>query len=462
MRITLGNREKKVIGGILTILFIAGIHLVVFSRKAKEYNYTMRDWKKAKNDVKNLVGQAKDPVRITRYEENNKKFEQEFKDIIKNLKIDIPKYYIDGSAESLEKRRRDFSEQIERLFSFSETLKNTKLTFLDEKGWDIPTVLPKDIRKRPERLWDVISQLHGISQILKVIDNEVVRQDKLRAYSALLKEIGIDEPRINALSKFGEYVPFINRFCHYRLIIKEKPKDVKMSDEEIQGLLRIKWTDKDANKALDNKLQRLNGQLFALNDLIEMADTHKIEEIKQVSLNKLKKVFTTQKTEEAKGEKPKPTPTPFRGEFEGRMRGPAEFGPEGGRGRMRFFEGFPMEFRARPKPEQPQGPPEDLVATAMPILIRFSGSNLNVTKYLYAVSHVPRTYKLDALLINTIKGKEGVEDVYASISVLNQVVGILVDLETFGKEATKKPKDSPRTGSKGTPPVSETRGKEVL
>ena len=430
MRFNFGKREKKVIGGILTILFIAGLHLMVFSRKAKEYDKVVEDWTKAKSDVQKLVGQAKNPRWVNDYEKMNEKYKRDFEEILKKLRIDFPGIYMDQSEEAIEKRREITMNHIENLLSLKDSLKNTQLTFLEKGGWNLPMELPENIQKRPERLWDVISQIHGISRILKVIDNPAVKQEKLRQYGGLLKEIGLDEQKIQGLRKYGKYIPFINRLCHYRLIVKEKPDDIELTDQEIIELLRIEFPD--------NYLFKLNPQLFALNDLIQMADKNEIEEITQVNLDDFTKMFAPPKLGEEQTEQEQQRPAPPMGMpmepgMERMEPGMMPMGPEG----MRFGGRMAMMGR-RVQPQQPTGPPKNFLGHGGPLLMRFSGSNLNVSNYLYGLSHVPRTYELDSLIINTILDREGVEDVYAWINIVILVEGLNIDLDKLWKEKEEK------------------------
>jgi len=431
MKFQFRNREKKFIGSIMTIFFIAALHFLVFSRKAKDYDAVVKEYIKAKSDNESVVKQAKNPTEVKKFEEENKKYQTEFRQIVENLKIDLPQYYLDINPESIQKRRTECLQNIEKIVSLKTKLSTTKLNFLGENGWNVPLELPQEIKKRPERLWDVISQINSINRILKVIDNEVVKEEKLRQYSELLKEIGVDESKIEGLNKYGQYLPFINRLCHYRLIVKEKPKDINLTDQEIQDLLRITYPD-------DN-LFKLNRQIFALIDLLESADQNKIEEITEVSLTNIVEIKATPKQEgqdqtagapAEPGATPTPTPkaTPRPQEMD----------------ELTFMAGEGMDpesmqyGRGRRGPEQAAASTQEFLGYGVPILLRFNGSNLNITNYLYSVSHMPRTYELDSLMINTIKDREGVEDVYAWINIIAIVDGVLVDLDNLWKPEPKK------------------------
>lgn len=433
MRFRFGNREKKVIGGILTILFIAGIHFAVFSKKAKNYDLIVKDWRKSKKDYEDLVQKAKNPRMIDEFQGKNKKYQDEFKTIVKDLHIDMPGYYLDPKPESIQKRREVCIQHIEKLIELKKTVKNTKLTFMDDKGWSLPLDLPEEIRKRPERLWDVISQINGINRILKVIDNPQVREEKLLQYGELLKEIGMDEQKIDGLKSFGPYVPFINRYCHYRLIIKEKPKDIKLTDVEIQDIIRLTFPD--------DFLIKLNHQLYALIDLLEIAEKNKIDEITEIVLNEFTEIRGIIKPPENQQGQPGATPTPQatpRGEVFDEMAA-----MEG----MQFSrDGRGAMPRRREGPVQAAAALGEFLGHGIPIRFRFTGSNLNVTNFLYEVTHIPRTYELDSLSVSTIKDREGAEDVYAWINVIALVEGVIVDLDTIWKPEEKKPVANPPTG----------------
>jgi len=429
MKFRMGNREKKVFGGIITILLIAGLHLLVFSRKAKEFTRILEDFNKSKSDYETVVKQAKNPSEVVKLEKENEQFKTEFKKLVKQLNIHLPGYYLDGNEDSIRQRREELIINIEKLITMAQDLKNTKLSFLEEKGWNIPLELPEDIQKRPERLWDVISQINGINQILEVIDNPTVKQQKIVQYGELLKEIGMDEPKIDSLKKFGRYLPLINRLCHYRLIIKEKPKDIKMTDQEIKNLLRIEYPD-------DN-LFKLNRQLYSLNDLIKLADENKIEEITEVTLNDFVEIKgPPKKPEEGAEPTPAPQEAPPMGMFD-------EFAMMGGGPEGMAFGGRGGYARKQKKADKP---PENFLGHGTPILLHFTGSNLNTTNFLYAMSHIPRTYELDSLIISTIKDREGVEDVYAWINVIALVDGVIVDLDSIWKEEEKKSDTKPTPG----------------
>jgi len=431
MKFQFRNREKKFIGSIMTIFFIAALHFLVFSRKAKAYDAVVKEYIKAKSDNESVVKQAKNPTEVKKFEEENKKYQTEFRQIVENLKIDLPQYYLDINPESIQKRRTECLQNIEKIVSLKTKLSTTKLNFLGENGWNVPLELPQEIKKRPERLWDVISQINSINRILKVIDNEVVKEEKLRQYSELLKEIGVDESKIEGLNKYGQYLPFINRLCHYRLIVKEKPKDINLTDQEIQDLLRITYPD-------DN-LFKLNRQIFALIDLLESADQNKIEEITEVSLTNIVEIKATPKQEgqdQTAGAPAEPgatpTPTPKASPRPQEMDELTFMAGEG-------MDPESMQYgRGRRGPEQAAASTQEFLGYGVPILLRFNGSNLNITNYLYSVSHMPRTYELDSLMINTIKDREGVEDVYAWINIIAIVDGVLVDLDNLWKPEPKK------------------------
>ncbi len=467
MKLRMGNREKMVFGGIITIVFIALLHMMVFSRKAKKYEETRRSWQDSKSKVETLVSEAKNPNDVTKLENENKQMLDEFIKIVEELRIELPTHYLDSSPESIQKRHDEFLALIKTLLEMQSGLQTTKLTFLGEKGWDLPTKLPDPIRERPARLWDVISQLNQISQVLEVIGAEDVKQTQIMEYSVLLKEIGVDEVKINKLSSLGKELPFINRICHLQLIMKEKPEDVKFTDQDVMKLLRITYPDME--------LLKINKQLASLVELIQMADKHGVEEITQIFIMDqtiIKKPPEPGKeSESAPGGAPVTPPSTLEPELElGGEFGPGamEFGP----GAMEFEPGA-MEFEpgarrpggaARPgTARQPQGPPpETIIAIGAPITIGFVASNLSATNYLYNIVNSSRTYELDSLNINVIPEREGIQQVFALVNTLVMVSDVVVDLPTIKAQGLKKPETAAASSPPGASSPAAAPPEEII
>ena len=418
----MGNREKKVIGGILTILFIAGLHFLVFSDKAKEFENVKSEWEQARSQAQNQVGEGKNVQGMKKLQELNKQFQKDFSNLISTLRLDMPNYYLDQSEEAKEKRRERCIELVNELRKKEEELETTNLSFLGENGWKFPTALPENIQERPARLWDVIARLNSTSKVLKYIDKDEydVMQQNLQEYDNLLKEIGINEGEIENLKRFGKEVPFLSRICHYEIIINQKPEDVKFTNDQIQELLHIEFPDNDFFK--------INKQLVSLLEMVEVADQNKIADISQVYLREETMIKAQPEEGEEAEEEAEPTPAP-RSEFNEMML----FGgvPEGGRGRNPLGE---FRIGGRDEPQEPQGPPKDLVGMAAPIAITFTGNNLAITNYLYYITHMPRSYELDSMVINTVNQEEGINQVFALVNLMTRIEGILVTKEDLEAE----------------------------
>ena len=440
-KIRMGNREKKVIGGILTILFIAGLHFLVFSDKAKEFETVKSDWEEARTQAQNQVGEGKNVQGMKNLQELNQQFQKDFRNLISTLRLDMPKYYLDQSDEAKEKRRERCRELVNELRNKEEELNTTQLTFLGGNGWKFPEELPEDIQERPARLWDVIARLNSTSKVLKYIDKDEynVMQQNLQEYDNLLKEIGINENEIEQLKRYGKEVPLLTRLCHYEIIINQKPEDVKFTNDQIRELLHIEYPDNDFFK--------INKQLVSLIELIEIADQNKIEDISEVYLRETTQVKAAPEEGEEEEEAAEPTPAP-------RMEINEMMMMEGmGRGRGELG-GFRLGGRA--ETQEPQGPPENLAGLAAPVIITFSGNNLAITNYLYYITHMPRSYELDSMVINTVNQEEGINRVFAVVNSMTSIEGIIVSLEDM--EAEEKAEEAEaaatetRTSSPAPPP----------
>ena len=450
MKLRMGNREKKVIGGILTILFIAGLHFMVFSKKAQEFDNTLEQWKNAKRNAKNVVGQAKNITDLKKFEETNAQMKKEYEQIIESLRIYLPKYYLDGSEDSVEKRREFTRQYIDKIMSLEEEYEDMDLSFLGEGGWNLPDALPEEIQDRPERLWDVISQLNSIDGILDVIENPSLMEEQMNKYDTLLKEIGVNEDQIDALEeKCGKFVPFINKYAHYKLIIEQKPETVNLSDEEIMDLLRVEFPD--------NSLYGLNRQLFALIDIIQKAQQNEVQDITQAFLYEnepFKK--PPEEREEGEGEEDAGAAQP-REFMDPMMMGPAaggRGGPEGAMGPMG------MRFGGGAMPQQQQEEPQvdkNILGQSAPVMLQFKASNYNISNFLYEITHMPRSYELDSLIINNEKEEDNVVNVFAMVNVITMVEGVVVQLDTlWEKEEEEKeaaqPGQAAGPGAGGAPP----------
>jgi hypothetical protein len=415
----LGNREKIVFGSITLILTIAALHFFIFSPKAQQLSQAKKSYNQMLRQY-NQVGSVPSPVELKKYEEQTKQYDDQFVKLVRGLKLAIAQYNVQKDPESVEKRRQDFINLIDQLLTARNEKEAPKLSFLGDKGWDLPTSLPENIEKRRINLWDLVSKLDAIHSILDVIVNETVKQTKEEERRQLLLQLGYDQQKVISLARYGDYVPLIKGLVHAQLIMEKKPEEYRLTKEKLYQLLRIEFPD--------DLLVYINKQLYALTDLLSMARENKIDDITMVRVLPKSEVFKEPQQEEAPQQQPgaaAATPAPAAparpvsaspdmwagGAWAGAAAGEAGItGPAA---------------RAAPTP-----PPRKLVCVIMPIQLRFSGSNLDVMKFLYEITHSMRTYAIDDLAIQSLNGSN--VDVFVTVNVVVYVDGVSFEVQPAG------------------------------
>ncbi|MCD6384719.1 hypothetical protein J7M23_02980 [Candidatus Sumerlaeota bacterium] len=412
MAVTLGNREKIVILSIIGIFVIAGLHLFIFSPKARMYSESKSEMEKAKQSYDQLRNIS--PVKLDSYIKETEKYEQLFHKILRTLKLDAPRIYLNPTAPENRAKIRDIRRAHIRELMRLQKESKVSLTFLGENGWDFPKQLPEDITKKRVNLWDIISKIADVQSIIEMSkDSPTVLEQKEVQYRDLMRQIGIDVDKLDKIKSFGTIVPHLKLMAHAELILKEKPQDYKITIDELYRLLRIEFDPGTAYMG--------NRQLAFLIDIINRAEKDNIDEVVSVHLFDPQTVSEVEKVEpgtkkKAPGAPPAVPPRfpPIEGFRGGEV--PPEFMTEfGGMG----FEGMAMPMA----PTEVRKP----IATLVPIQIRYKASNLNSSRFLYELTHCPATYEIDDLAIRSIA--EANVEVITTINVTAQVVGVLVSLE---------------------------------
>lgn len=414
MAVSLGNREKIVILSILGIFVIAGLHLFIFSPKAREYSLSKAEMEKAKQSYDQLRNIS--PIKLESYTKETEEFERIFHKLIRTLKLDAPSIYLNPMAPENQAKIRDIRRAHVRELMRLQKESNISLTFLGEDGWDFPKELPEDIIKKRVNLWDIISKISDVQSIIEMSkDTPSVVEQKEAQYRDLMRQIGIDVGKLEKIKSFGKVVPHLKLMAHAELILKEKPEDYKITIDELYRLLRVEVDPATA--------YMVNRQLEFLIDIIKRAEKNNIDDIVSVRLYDAQTLSEIEKTE---GETVERAPAP-----------PARIAPEMPPGMPpgEFMEGMPPElwaeyggmgFDMRGMPMGPQEVRKD-IATLVPIQIRYKASNLNSSKFLYELTHCPATYELDDLAIRSVA--EANVEVIATINIIAQVVGVIVTLD---------------------------------
>lgn len=433
MAIALGNREKIVIGSIITIFIIAGLHLFIYSAKARSYTETMNQLRQAKDEYARLHNIS--PVKLEKYTADTQKYEEELNELIKFLKLDAPKmYYLPMDPVKIRDFRRDIINELMRLRKESKT----PLSFLGEDGWDFPRDLPDEIVKKRVNLWDLISKLRDIQSIIEISkDSPTVLAQKTREYEELMRQIGIDVAKLKVIErKVGAEVPNLKLMAHAELILRNKTEEYKITIEELYKLLKIEINPATAFF--------VNRQLEHLLNLIEIAQKNNIDDIISVKLIEMKTVKEeTQQQGDAPGAAPgagfpgaaprvpgmaaeeeaifgaraAPRPGAGRRDGMGDLMGPEMLPGEGPIGPYGMY-GIPQQVV--------QDTRKDLY-NLVPIEIRFKASNLNSSRFLYDITHIQGTYEIDNLAIRSI-AEANVETI-ATINIVGRLVDILVSFD---------------------------------
>jgi len=411
----LGNREKMVIGIISVILAIAALHFFIFSPKARQLSDAKTNWNGALGQY-NRTASAQSPSVLKRYEGQTNKFQEHFTQLVLALNLAAQVYYVEAKPESVEKRREDFIDIVEQLLAAREEKGALKLSFLAEKGWDLPDSLPENIEKRRVNLWDLMSKLDAIHSILDVIVNQTVKETKEEERRLLLLQLGFDQRKVVSLARYGDHIPLVKSLVHAKLILGKKPEEYRLTKENLYELLRIEFPD--------NMLLYLNKQLDAVIDLVEMARENKINEISMVRLLPKSELFKEleQTSESESGATLAPAaaapPEHVFMDDPGAWYGARAAGEGGG-------------LMPGPGVQATPAPPErKFVCVITPVQLRFSATNLNAMKFLYEITHSKRTYEIEALAIQALEGST--VEVFVTINVVAYVNDVSIAVQPAG------------------------------
>jgi len=171
------NREKIVIGSIAALLTILVLHIMVFSKNARTYSDTIKD----RNDLADQIKQLKDIDRdqIKNLQEETDQYKAVFENTMQNLNVNIPSWYMSLTEEDVKKQRDAFVEKVRKLVKFCNTTTDIRLTFREEKGWDIPKSLPMAVEKGSVNLLDEIDSIKTINAIYKTLVDPKSKRDHL-------------------------------------------------------------------------------------------------------------------------------------------------------------------------------------------------------------------------------------------------------------------------------------------
>jgi hypothetical protein len=440
-----GKREQIVVLFIGTAILIFLVHLLIFQPRATEYARVAKEFEDGLNTLRNTE-MPQSPKQIDDFNARTAKYEAEVTSLVTELRLTIPKHYGRLGTESVHMRMKDTLDALRQLVEMRKTVKTPQLTFLDDRkdaagiqqAWNFPAELSERTLGVRGALWDIVSQLLQRWDTMSLVTTPL---DKLRHrfyYNQQLPQIGLPpqevcdwvagvpglgwvffndrdlknqlvktgtfgtvqqgnidvRPNPFSINRFGPLLPVFKRLWVAELVWAKRDPNTQITKDQLLEALEVypKYYPTDHGIVVANK------ELQALVDIVKLAEKHGILEISKVSLLKLTPVDKA--TRRVPGATPTPEPTaaaPAPGAapgvigFEPEMMGPGMGGMPGRPGGMPGMPGM-MPAVATPDPEK-------AIGTAGGLELEMRAYNANLIKFLFELTHSPRTYAVDDLYI---------------------------------------------------------------
>lgn len=420
----IGNREKIVIGSILALATVGALHILVFKPRADNLAKEKALYEGKKSEIEQL-GKTKSMDVINEFQIKNADYMIQFYTLVQNLNLAIPDHYT--TKFDIDRQQNDLTEWMGKLLALRQADVKPKLTFLDPDHWSLPDKLPDDVTATGVDLGDRVRKVIDADEVIKVLpEGHPLRLQQEAEYKRLLKDIGVDiDQANNTLPQFGKAVTTFYLLDRAQLIRDALPKDFALKTK-LRDLFRLKWPDQILVTAK---------QVEALVDVIGMARESGVEEIASVTLSEPMLIYPPPTEEEAKAAA---APTGFgmggpMGPGMGgpmspdmMMGGPMSGAPGMGPGAMMDPEMMMMMgmggkegmMMMGPGAGQPQAPAAEVLGSAAPFKIEFLGPNLNAMKFLYQITHSPRSYGISYLAIKSLDEPSGWIRVIATVNVV--------------------------------------------
>jgi hypothetical protein len=287
-----------------------------------------------------------------------------------------------------------------------------ELTFMGKNGWNILTELPERIRQEGRDVGDMVRDIRGKDSIIRSIgEGTPLRMRHEYEYMVELRDFDFDLNRREQMKQFlGPVAALLYTLNRVQLVRDEITKEdlgiatEKQFEETLLRLFRVEWPE---------DFQTVDKQLQALEDLIQRAGKHGIEEITYAELWEyvlMKFPFQDYAIEETD-------------ETEAAAEGPMAGGPEGMEGmniEMMLMYGVKppgmedmdmdqilMMLMGGQMTAGPADEEKETVGAAVPIRLRFRGSNMAVMKFVYEAAHSERFYEVDELDVRSLPNEEG-------------------------------------------------------
>lgn len=426
---TIGKREQIVAISIGAALVIFLIHLLIFDPRTREYAQAKKEFDDGVAALKDTeVIQAR--KQVDDFKGKTAQYNDELSSVVAQLNIDVPRYYMSRRSEAEEQRLQEALGHIKKLVELRARLKQPELTFLNDKkdprdpyqmqqGWHIPAQISERELGAQGALWDTVVKLSDRWVLMNAISDARQRLFQRVTYNDFLRRLGINAAEVSnwvvampgvgyiffndsklipqlmpalvptpnpmSTNRFGVMVPELKKLWVSDLIWEKRDPNTQLTKQKIRDVL-------DVNITMDHSILATNKQLIALIDIIEMAERNSILEISKVNLMKFVGIEPVAVRVPGQTPAPTPSPTPAAAMAVGGFSDPAmEFGGGGG------FTGMPGMQAAVATPD-----PSKKIGGGAGIEVWFRANNPNMVKFLFDITHGPRTYSLDDLDIQSL------------------------------------------------------------
>ncbi|MBX7247181.1 MAG: hypothetical protein K1X53_16915 [Candidatus Sumerlaeaceae bacterium] len=440
---TIGKREQIVVISIGALLFLGIVHFLIFDPRSKAYVSVFNEFNTGMATL-NGAAMPASPDQIPKFKRETAKLETEVSSTVEELKLNVPQFYKMRVAGK-EQRWAETSRLLAELVALKSTVQTPKLRFLDDirdnptnpyafqNGWNFPAELPK--MDNTGALWDTVVKLSDRWVLMNSIANPAEKLSQRVAYNDFLGRIGLNPAEVSnfvmplqlrtgptyvffndgsllqtansnastnfnnvlSINRFGVLLPVLKRLWISDLIWAKRDPSTQITKERLREILEISFPS-DADHYNTNK------QLESLIDIIKMAEQNQILEFSRVNLMKPVSVYK-KPPPPAAGATPTPAPV-AKGTFGDDMDAMQ------GRGGMAGMPGM-MGMPAQPVGER--------IGDGTGVEVWFTAPNANMVKFLFDVTHAPRTYAVDDMNIRAIPNANGVLSTSATIELVTKL-----------------------------------------
>lgn len=439
-----GKREQIVVLFLGTALLIFLVHLLIFQPKATEYARVKKEFEDGVATLRD-VEQPQSPKQLDDFNAKTAKYDAEITSLVTELRLTIPKHYARLGTESVHQRMKDTVEALRQLVEMRKTVRTPQLTFLDDRkdpsnpylqqGWNLPAELSERSLGVRGALWDAVSQLIQRWDTMALVAGAMEKLSIRAQYNILAQQIGLPpqevcdwvavvggqwiffndkklreelraytQGQVNvvanpfSINRFGPLLPVFKRLWIAELLWGKRDPTIRVTKDQLLEVLEVY----PGYYPTDHGIVVANKELQALIDIVKLAEKHGILEISRVSLLKIAPIEKANRRIPGATPTPQASPSPAAG-MPGAMPGTIGFGePEmmggGPAGRPGGMPGMPgMPGMVAPALATPD--PSKQIGSAGGLELEMRAYNANLVKFLFELTHSPRTYTVDDLYI---------------------------------------------------------------